>query len=144
MASAAIPCVDGLWKCCGYARHRWTRASLVGVGGISTPEAAWERITAGASLVQLYTGWIYEGPDLVPRVWMDCCCSWTAMDSATSVRLWGAAPLGASRYPSGRSLMTPVGGRMLAGLSDRFPALEGWMRQVQALLDPVRSRAGSI
>ncbi|MBL6797619.1 MAG: hypothetical protein ISQ53_02360 [Synechococcus sp. BS307-5m-G39] len=27
---------------------------------------------------------------------------------------------------------------MLAGLSDRFPALEGWMRQVQALLDPVR------
>ena len=41
---------------------------LVGVGGISTPEAAWERITAGASLIQLYTGWIYEGPDLVPRV----------------------------------------------------------------------------
>ena len=41
---------------------------LVGVGGISTPEAAWERITAGASLIQLYTGWIYEGPDLVPQV----------------------------------------------------------------------------
>ena len=41
---------------------------LVGVGGISTPEAAWERIAAGASLVQLYTGWIFEGPDLVPRV----------------------------------------------------------------------------
>ena len=40
----------------------------MGVGGISTPEAAWERITAGASLIQLYTGWIYEGPDLVPRV----------------------------------------------------------------------------
>ena len=41
---------------------------LLGVGGISTPEAAWERIAAGASLVQLYTGWIFEGPDLVPRV----------------------------------------------------------------------------
>lgn len=41
---------------------------LIGVGGISSAEAAWERIAAGASLVQLYTGWIFEGPDLVPRV----------------------------------------------------------------------------
>ncbi|TCD58939.1 dihydroorotate dehydrogenase (quinone) [Synechococcus sp. BS56D] len=41
---------------------------LIGVGGIDSPEAAWARITAGASLVQLYTGWIFEGPDLVPRI----------------------------------------------------------------------------
>ena len=41
---------------------------LIGVGGIDSPEAAWERIAAGASLVQLYTGWIYRGPELVPRV----------------------------------------------------------------------------
>ena len=41
---------------------------LIGVGGIDSPEAAWERITAGASLVQLYTGWIFQGPDLVPRI----------------------------------------------------------------------------
>ena len=41
---------------------------LVGVGGIDSPEAAWERISAGASLVQLYTGWIYEGPQLVPSI----------------------------------------------------------------------------
>jgi dihydroorotate dehydrogenase len=41
---------------------------LIGVGGISSAEAAWERIAAGASLVQLYTGWIFEGPDLVPRI----------------------------------------------------------------------------
>lgn len=41
---------------------------LIGVGGIDSPEAAWERITAGASLVQLYTGWIYRGPELVPWV----------------------------------------------------------------------------
>jgi len=41
---------------------------LIGVGGIDSPETAWERITAGASLVQLYTGWIYEGPDLVPAI----------------------------------------------------------------------------
>ena len=38
---------------------------LIGVGGIDSPEAAWERITAGASLVQIYTGWIYRGPALV-------------------------------------------------------------------------------
>ncbi|MCP4974099.1 MAG: dihydroorotate dehydrogenase (quinone), partial [Prochlorococcus sp.] len=41
---------------------------LIGVGGIDSPQAAWERITAGASLVQLYTGWIFKGPDLVPLV----------------------------------------------------------------------------
>ena len=41
---------------------------LIGVGGIDSPETAWERIAAGASLVQLYTGWIYEGPDLVPAI----------------------------------------------------------------------------
>ena len=41
---------------------------LIGVGGIDSAEAAWERITAGASLVQLYTGWIFQGPDLVPRI----------------------------------------------------------------------------
>jgi dihydroorotate dehydrogenase len=41
---------------------------LIGVGGIDSPEAAWERITAGASLIQLYTGWIYAGPELVPAI----------------------------------------------------------------------------
>ena len=38
------------------------------MGGIDSPESAWERITAGASLIQLYTGWIFQGPDLVPRI----------------------------------------------------------------------------
>jgi dihydroorotate dehydrogenase len=41
---------------------------LIGVGGIDSAQVAWERITAGASLVQLYTGWIYEGPELVPMI----------------------------------------------------------------------------
>ncbi|MCX5950462.1 MAG: quinone-dependent dihydroorotate dehydrogenase [Cyanobacteria bacterium] len=41
---------------------------LIGVGGIDSPESAWERISAGASLVQIYTGWIYEGPQLVPNL----------------------------------------------------------------------------
>lgn len=41
---------------------------LVSVGGIMTPEQAWERITAGASLLQGYTPFIYDGPGWVRRV----------------------------------------------------------------------------
>jgi dihydroorotate dehydrogenase len=40
--------------------------TLVSVGGIETPEDAWQRILAGASLVQAYTGFVYGGP-LWPR-----------------------------------------------------------------------------
>ena len=42
------------------------RLVLVAVGGIESPEDAWARIRAGATLVQLYTGFIYGGP-LTPR-----------------------------------------------------------------------------
>ncbi|MCL4123781.1 UNVERIFIED_CONTAM: hypothetical protein GTU68_022004 [Idotea baltica] len=38
---------------------------IVGVGGVMTPEDAWQMILAGASLVQLYTGFIYGGPGVV-------------------------------------------------------------------------------
>lgn len=38
---------------------------LVAVGGISTPQQAWERIAAGASLLQGYTAMIYGGPDWI-------------------------------------------------------------------------------
>ncbi len=41
---------------------------LIGVGGIDSPESAWERICSGASLIQIYTGWIYKGPQLVPNI----------------------------------------------------------------------------
>ena len=41
---------------------------IVGVGGIHTPEDAIEKLEAGAALVQLYTGFIYEGPGLVKRL----------------------------------------------------------------------------
>lgn len=37
---------------------------LIGVGGIFTARDAWEKICAGASLVQLYTGFIYQGPNI--------------------------------------------------------------------------------
>lgn len=41
---------------------------LVGVGGIASAEDAWERIKAGASLVQLYSALVYEGPWLGARI----------------------------------------------------------------------------
>jgi len=41
---------------------------LIGVGGISTADDAWERIRAGASLVQLYSAMVYEGPHIARRI----------------------------------------------------------------------------
>ena len=41
---------------------------IIGVGGIHTPEDAIEKLNAGASLIQLYTGFIYEGPKLVKAI----------------------------------------------------------------------------
>lgn len=42
--------------------------ALIGVGGVMTPHDAAERLAAGADLVQLYTGLVYEGPGLVTRI----------------------------------------------------------------------------
>lgn len=41
---------------------------IIGVGGIHSPEDAKEKLAAGASLVQLYTGFIYEGPGIIKRI----------------------------------------------------------------------------
>lgn len=41
---------------------------LIGVGGIANADDAWERIRAGASLVQLYTAMVYEGPGVAARI----------------------------------------------------------------------------
>jgi dihydroorotate dehydrogenase len=44
------------------------RVPLIGVGGVASGAEAYAKIRAGASLVQLYTGLIYRGPALVPRI----------------------------------------------------------------------------
>lgn len=41
---------------------------IIGVGGVSTAEDAYEKIKAGASLVQLYTGMIYQGPNIANNI----------------------------------------------------------------------------
>jgi dihydroorotate dehydrogenase len=50
--------------------YRLTRGTipLIGVGGIFTAEDAWEKICAGAGLVQLYTGFIYQGPSVAREI----------------------------------------------------------------------------
>jgi len=55
------------------ALRKFRRASggeipLIGVGGIANADDAWERIRAGASLVQLYSAMVYEGPGLARRI----------------------------------------------------------------------------
>jgi dihydroorotate dehydrogenase len=44
------------------------RLPLIGVGGIGSPKAALAKIRAGASLIQLYTGLVYEGPGLLSGI----------------------------------------------------------------------------
>jgi dihydroorotate dehydrogenase len=41
---------------------------IIGVGGINSPEDAIEKLKAGAALVQIYTGLIYEGPGLIKKI----------------------------------------------------------------------------
>jgi dihydroorotate dehydrogenase len=50
--------------------YRLTRGELpiIGVGGVFDAADAWEKICAGASLIQLYTGFIYEGPSVARRI----------------------------------------------------------------------------
>lgn len=50
--------------------HQKTQGKIpiVGVGGIASPKDALEKLEAGATLVQLYTGFIYEGPALIREI----------------------------------------------------------------------------
>ena len=41
---------------------------IIGVGGIHTPQDALDKLEAGASLIQLYTGFVYEGPSVVKNI----------------------------------------------------------------------------
>ncbi len=55
-----------------FVRHLYRavggKLPIIGVGGIFSAEDAYEKITAGASAVQIYTGFVYEGPAAVKRI----------------------------------------------------------------------------
>ncbi|MCA8832115.1 quinone-dependent dihydroorotate dehydrogenase [Hymenobacter pini] len=50
------------------SQHSRGQLPIIGVGGIFSPQDAREKLEAGASLLQLYTGFIYEGPGLVGQI----------------------------------------------------------------------------
>jgi dihydroorotate dehydrogenase len=60
------PSTEVLRRC--FLLARGTGLALIGVGGVSTGAEAYAKIRAGASLVQLYTAFAYEGPALVGRI----------------------------------------------------------------------------
>jgi dihydroorotate dehydrogenase len=70
------------------------RVVLVAAGGVEDADEAWARIDAGATLVQLYTGFVYGGPTTPARI---------ARDLAAMARAQGYArvqeAVGASRVP---------------------------------------------
>ncbi|HTN70096.1 MAG TPA: quinone-dependent dihydroorotate dehydrogenase, partial [Methylomirabilota bacterium] len=55
-----------------FVRHLYravgVKLPIIGVGGIFTAQDAYEKITAGATAVQIYTGFVYEGPAVVKRI----------------------------------------------------------------------------
>lgn len=51
-----------------FYRHTGGRIPLIGVGGIDSADTAYTKIRNGASLIQLYTGLVYQGPGLIPAI----------------------------------------------------------------------------
>jgi len=51
-----------------FVRELSSELVLIGVGGIMTPEDAKRKLSLGADLVQVYTGWVYAGPKFVPEI----------------------------------------------------------------------------
>jgi dihydroorotate dehydrogenase len=62
LRARATKCVHHIW------RQTAGRLPVIGVGGVFTAEDAYEKIRAGASLVEVWTGFVYEGPGLVRRI----------------------------------------------------------------------------
>jgi dihydroorotate dehydrogenase len=50
------------------ARHTGSRLPIIGVGGVSSAANVQEKLEAGASLVQIYTSLIYEGPGIAGQI----------------------------------------------------------------------------
>ena len=47
------------------------KIKIIGVGGVDSGQSAYEKITAGADAVQLYTGMVYKGPGIVKEIKKD-------------------------------------------------------------------------
>jgi len=64
---------------------------IIGVGGIFSAADAWEKITAGACLLQIYTGWVYQGPGIVKEILLGLVEQLTAFNLTTITQAVGLA-----------------------------------------------------
>lgn len=62
------PLFDKSTEVLKYIRRHLPTVQIIAVGGIHTPQDAIEKIKAGANLVQIYTGLVYQGPGLIKRI----------------------------------------------------------------------------
>ena len=62
LAARSTECIRHIYRQTG------GKLPIIGVGGIFNADDAWEKIAAGASLVQLYTGLVYRGPGIVKEI----------------------------------------------------------------------------
>lgn len=67
------------------------RIPLIGVGGVDSAERAWQKLEAGASLLQLYTALVFEGPDLPARIHDGLSQMLTSSDYASIADVVGTA-----------------------------------------------------
>lgn len=66
---SGVPIRDRSTKMIRYINHKTDgKLVIIGIGGILTPKDAIDKLNAGASLVQIYTGFIYTGPALIKRI----------------------------------------------------------------------------
>jgi len=54
-----------------FFKHLKGEIPIIGVGGVNSGKSAYEKIIAGASLLQLYTGFVYKGPTIVKTIKKD-------------------------------------------------------------------------
>jgi dihydroorotate dehydrogenase len=82
------------------------RVVLVAAGGIETEDDVWDRIRAGATLVQVYTAFVYEGPGLPRRLArglanrLRAACCETLHEAVGSGRMLDPRSVRSSRPPS--------------------------------------------
>ena len=51
-----------------FYKHLKGKIPIIGVGGVDSGKSAFEKLAAGASAIQLYTGMIYKGPSIVKQI----------------------------------------------------------------------------
>jgi len=85
------------------------RLPLIGVGGIDCPEAAWTKIKAGATLLQLYSALVFKGPALIGKIKRGLVSRLAASGETSLAGLVGSDAAALSIIPT--SGLPPLGGR---------------------------------